>query len=91
MFKIIITTYTHPSLKKHLIYEKMHSKTVINIGRADDREGSCPGGQLSGRAVVLVCKEGGQMSGRADIREGKCPFTVEKTLPLNKYFSLKCK
>ena len=31
---------------------------------------------MTGRAVVLVCKTGGQTSGRADVREGKCPFTM---------------
>ena len=62
----------HPK-KKHLIYKKKYLKNCYKYW-----EGRWPGGQLSGRAVVLVCKTGGQTSGRADVREGKCPFTNKK-------------
>ena len=41
-----------------------------------DNGDKCPQGQLSRRAVVLVCKTGMQMSGRASILEGEWPAFV---------------
>ena len=37
----------------------------MNIRRANDRQGSCPGG---GGAVILVCKTGGETYRRACVR-----------------------
>ena len=60
-----------PTLPKKRIY--FIWKTVMNIRKANDREGSCPEGGGGGSYPSM-------QNSRGDVQEGKCPFTHKISL-----------